>query len=102
MTLDMVEMNNATSKRFHTVDCREGIMVASTTAILEQDNADEILALGRMVSYLCQRSKALELGMSTYFLEMALLSLAQDINQQGLPLVNAEINVSALAQADLH
>ena len=55
-----------------------------------------------MVSYLCQRSKALELGMSTYFLEMALLSLAQDINQQGLPSVSTEINVSALAQADLH
>lgn len=31
-------------------------MVASTTAIVEEDNADEILALGRMVSYLCQRS----------------------------------------------
>lgn len=77
-------------------------MVASTSAILEQDNADEILALGRMVSYLCQRSKSLELGMSTYFLEMALLSLAQDINQQGLPLVSAEMNGAALAQTDLH
>ncbi|PZP53947.1 MAG: hypothetical protein DI595_01605 [Agrobacterium fabrum] len=96
------KMNNARSTRFHTVDCREGNMVASTTAILEQDNADEILALGRMVSYLCQRSKSLELGMSTYFLEMALLSLAQDINQQGLPPVSAELNVSAFAQADLH
>ncbi|MFK0205194.1 hypothetical protein [Agrobacterium sp. NPDC090283] len=77
-------------------------MAASTTAILEQDNADEILALGRMVSYLCQRSKSLELGMSTYFLEMALLSLAQDINQQGLLPVSAELNVSTFAQADLH
>ncbi|QCL96132.1 hypothetical protein CFBP7129_17910 [Agrobacterium tumefaciens] len=97
------KMNNATSSRFHTVDCREGIMAASNTAILEQDNADEILALGRMVSYLCQRSKSLELGMSTYFLEMALLSLAQDINQQGLPPVSAELNVGAFAQAaDLH
>ncbi|KVK40515.1 hypothetical protein L901_14685 [Agrobacterium sp. D14] len=55
-----------------------------------------------MVSYLCQRSKSLELGMSTYFLEMALLSLAQDINQQGLPPVSAELNVGAFAQADLH
>ncbi|MES5048113.1 hypothetical protein ABVB72_22945 [Rhizobium nepotum] len=77
-------------------------MAASTTAIFEQDDADEILALGRMVSYLCQRSKSMELGMSTYFLEMALLSLAQDINKQGLPLTSAEINGSGLAHADLH
>lgn len=77
-------------------------MAASTTAILEQDNADEILALGRMVSYLCQRSKSMELGMSTYFLEMALLSLAQDINQHGLPLASAELNGSGFAPADLH
>ncbi|MCZ7464398.1 MULTISPECIES: hypothetical protein [Rhizobium/Agrobacterium group] len=77
-------------------------MAASTTAILEQDNADEILALGRMVSYLCQRSKSMELGMSTYFLEMALLSLAQDINQHGLPPVAAELNSSGFASADLH
>lgn len=74
-------------------------MAASTTAILEQDNADEILALGRMVSY---RSKSLELGMSTYFLEMALLSLAQDINQHGLPNAAAEMNGSGLAHAELH
>ncbi|WP_332305536.1 hypothetical protein [Rhizobium sp. GR12] len=77
-------------------------MAASTTAIFEQDDADDILALGRMVSYLCQRSKSMELGMSTYFLEMALLSLAQDINKQGLPLTSAEINSSSLAHADLH
>ncbi|PYG58898.1 hypothetical protein [Rhizobium sp. UGM030330-04] len=77
-------------------------MVASTTVILEQDNADEILALGRMVSYLCQRSKSMELGMSTYFLEMALLSLAQDINQHGLPPAAVELNAGAFAQADLH
>ncbi|MBA4775332.1 MAG: hypothetical protein H2044_06700 [Rhizobiales bacterium] len=77
-------------------------MAASTTAILEQDNADEILALGRMVSYLCQRSKSLELGMSTYFLEMALLSLAQDINQHGLPNAAKEMNGSGLAHAELH
>ncbi|QCL91133.1 hypothetical protein YA62_009780 [Agrobacterium sp. LC34] len=96
------KMNNAGSTRFHTVDCREGSMAASTTAILEQDNADEILALGRMVSYLCQRSKSMELGMSTYFLEMALLSLAQDINQHGLPPAGAELNSSGFAPADLH
>lgn len=77
-------------------------MVASTAAILEQDNADEILALGRMVSYLCQRSKSLELGMSTYFLEMALLSLAQDINQHGLPHAGAEMNGSGFPHAELH
>lgn len=77
-------------------------MAASTTAILEQDNADEILALGRMVSYLCQRSKSMELGMSTYFLEMALLSLAQDINQHSLPPAGAELNSSGFAPADLH
>ncbi|MQB04936.1 hypothetical protein DXT91_12560 [Agrobacterium tumefaciens] len=94
-------MNNAGSTRFHTVDCREGSM-ASTTAILEEDNADEILALGRMVSYLCQRSKSMELGMSTYFLEMALLSLAQDINLQGLPQAGAEMNGNGFAHADLH
>ncbi|MFK3781117.1 hypothetical protein [Agrobacterium sp. NPDC089420] len=80
-------------------------MAASTTALLEQveqDNADEILALGRMVSYLCQRSKSMELGMSTYFLEMALLSLAQDINQHGLPPAGAELSASGFALADLH
>ncbi|AAK89824.1 hypothetical protein F3P66_17390 [Agrobacterium fabrum] len=96
------KMNNAGSTRFHTVDCREGTMVASTTAVVEEDNADEILALGRMVSYLCQRSKSLELGMSTYFLEMALLSLAQDINQHGLPQAGAEMNGSGFAHAELH
>jgi len=96
------KMNNAGSTRFHTVDCREVIMVASTAAILEQDNADEILALGRMVSYLCQRSKSLELGMSTYFLEMALLSLAQDINQHGSLPAGAEMNGSGFAHAELH
>ncbi|HCD84258.1 MAG TPA: hypothetical protein DEQ45_10600 [Agrobacterium sp.] len=96
------KLNNAISTRFHTVDCREGSMAASTTAILEQDNADEILALGRMVSYLCQRSKSMELGMSTYFLEMALLSLAQDINQHGMPPAGAELNGSGFASSDLH
>jgi hypothetical protein len=44
----------------------------------------------------------MELGMSTYFLEMALLSLAQDINLQGLPLAGAEMNGSVVAHADLH
>ncbi|KIV66409.1 hypothetical protein SZ54_1762 [Rhizobium sp. UR51a] len=40
--------------------------------------------------------------MSTYFLEMALLSLAQDINQHGLPLTAAEANGGGFAPADLH
>lgn len=78
-------------------------MTASTTAILEQDDTDEILVIGRMVSYLCQRSKAMELGMSTYFLEMALLSLAQDINQHGLPPTGTELTGnSSYASTDLH
>jgi len=102
VTLGMEDDEQRGISAFHIVDCREEIMVASTTAILEQDNGDEILALGRMVSYLCQRSKALELGMSTYFLEMALLSLAQDISQQELPLVSAELNAAAFSQTDLH
>nr|WP_234797331.1 hypothetical protein [Agrobacterium pusense] len=102
MTLDVVENEQRGITRSHSVDCREGIMVTPTTAVLEQDDADEILALGRMVSYLCQRSKSLELGMSTYFLEMALLSLAQDINQHGLPLTAAEANGGGFAPADLH
>ncbi|EGP55138.1 hypothetical protein Agau_L100131 [Agrobacterium tumefaciens F2] len=55
-----------------------------------------------MVSYLCQRSKSMELGMSTYFLEMALLSLAQDINQHGMPPAGAELNGIGFASSDLH
>lgn len=48
----------------------------------QQGDADEVMALGRMVSYVCQRSKVLNLGMSTYFLEMALMSLVNDIGQR--------------------
>jgi len=40
--------------------------------------------------------------MSTYFLEMALLSLAQDINQHGSLPAGAEMNGSGFAHAELH
>lgn len=60
----------------------------------QQDNADEVMALGRMVSFACQRSKGLNLGLSTYFLEMALMSLVNDIGQ-------CETGASSIAPASM-
>ncbi|OLP56257.1 hypothetical protein BJF92_15255 [Rhizobium rhizosphaerae] len=65
-------------------------MTAENGITSQHDNGDEIMALGRMVSFACQRSKVLELGMSTYFLEMALLSLVTDIEQRARVSPNVE------------
>lgn len=45
----------------------------------EQTGAEEILAMGRMVSFVCQRARDMNLEMSAYFLEMALTSLIEDM-----------------------
>ena len=50
--------------------------------VTEEGQVEEILALGRMVSYVCQRAKKLNLEMSTYFIEMALMSLMEDAEQE--------------------
>ena len=50
--------------------------------VTEEGQVEEILALGRMVSYVCQRAKKLNLEMSTYFIEMALISLMEDAEQE--------------------
>ena len=60
-------------------------MAMVKTADIPQTDAEEVLALGRMLSFACQRAKQLNLGMSTYFLEMALTSLVQDIGARELP-----------------
>lgn len=44
----------------------------------------EILAISRMLSFACQRARSMDLGVSTYFLEMALMSLMQDMLNTGM------------------
>jgi transcription antitermination factor NusA-like protein len=60
-------------------------MAMLNAADFPQTEPDEVLALGRMVSFVCQRAKQLNLEMSTYFLEMALTSLVQDIGEIEAP-----------------
>jgi len=48
------------------------------------DEAEEILALGRMISFACQRAQSMNLEFSTYCLEMALTSLIQDMKNAGV------------------
>lgn len=47
-----------------------------------QTEADEVVALGRMISFVCQRAKEMKLDMSTYLLEMALTSLVHDMGDR--------------------
>ncbi|WP_320199653.1 hypothetical protein RMR16_015895 [Agrobacterium sp. rho-13.3] len=65
-------------------------MKASNIEVVEVEETDEVMALGRMVSFACQRSKEMKLEMSTYFLEMALTSLVHDIDARGAEWVNVE------------
>lgn len=66
-------------------------------------DSDEVLALGRMVSFVCQRAKQLNLGMSTYFLEMALTSLVQDIGEREVPTTSMAAEQAVLPIAkDVH
>ncbi len=47
--------------------------------VTEAGDEEDLLALGRMVSYACQRAKTMNLEFSTYCLEMAMMSLMQDL-----------------------
>jgi hypothetical protein len=58
------------------------VMAAVKISDLPKTETEEVVALGRMVSFVCQRAKQLNLDMSTYFLEMALTSLVQDIGER--------------------
>lgn len=78
------------------------VMGIVKTADLPQSEAEEVLALGRMVSFVCQRAKQLNLEMSTYFLEMALTSLVQDIGEQGLQTSMSGDRTLVNAASDLH
>lgn len=71
-------------------------------AVRQQDDTDEVLALGRMVSYVCQRSKVLNLTMSTYFLEMALTSLVNDIGERDMLDTGAEHVIVVPSANELH
>jgi hypothetical protein len=77
-------------------------MAIVKTADLPQSETDELLALGRMVSFVCQRAKQLNLEMSTYFLEMALTSLVQDIGDGGLQSSMSGERPPVNAASDLH
>lgn len=75
-------------KKWHGELIKPGAVMAMVeTADFPQtdSDSDEVLALGRMVSFVCQRAKQLNLGMSTYLLEMALTSLVQDIGEREVP-----------------
>jgi hypothetical protein len=58
-------------------------MVTQQDVAPEEEMA-EILAISRMLSFACQRARSMELGVSTYFLEMALMSLMQDMLNTGM------------------
>ena len=49
-----------------------------------EEEMAEILAISRMLSFACQRARSMDLGVSTYFLEMALMSLMQDMLNTGM------------------
>lgn len=68
----------------------------------EDDSTDDIMALGRMVSYACQQARAMDLNFSSYCLEVALTALIQDMAKVG---VSMPIDLPALsleAKVDLH
>ena len=77
-------------------------MAMVKTADIPQTDAEEVLALGRMLSFACQRAKQLNLGMSTYFLEMALTSLVQDIGARELPTSMAAERTITPVGTDFH
>lgn len=77
-------------------------MATSNLIASEQDNADEVMALGRLVSFACQRSKGLNLGLSTYFLEMALMSLVNDIGQREALASNIVSEAMVTGISELH
>ncbi|MDH4438971.1 MAG: hypothetical protein QE284_01120 [Rhizobium sp.] len=77
-------------------------MVKTADFPVTDSDSDEVLALGRMVSFVCQRAKQLNLDMSTYFLEMALTSLVQDIGEREVPnSMSADQSVLPIAK-DFH
>lgn len=52
------------------------------TSLLECDQ--DVLALGRLISYACQQAYALKLDFSRQMLDMALLAVMEDIQLSGL------------------
>lgn len=77
-------------------------MVMTKVIEPEQTGAEEILAMGRMVSFVCQRARDLNLEMSAYFLEMALTSLVEDMgaDEGGTGLPDDHAHLAAIN--DLH
>ncbi|WP_117194452.1 hypothetical protein [Rhizobium terrae] len=65
-------------------------------------DAADILALGRMVSYACQRAQSMKLDFSTYCLELALTSLIQDMTKAGVALPANEPPAGDFARPGLH
>lgn len=66
------------------------------------DDAEEMLALGRMVSFACQRAQSMKLEFSTYCLELALTSLMQDMVKAGVSLSTNVPQVGISGQKGLH
>ena len=66
------------------------------------DDAADLLALGRMVSFACQRARAMDLEFSTYCLELALVALMQDMSKAGVSLPANEPHAKAAGYDGLH
>jgi hypothetical protein len=78
------------------------VMAILKTADIPQSESEELLALGRMVSFACQRANQLNLEMSTYCLEMALTSLVQDMGEREIQTSVPGDRPLVLAVSDLH
>ncbi len=66
------------------------------------DETEEILALGRMISFACQRAQSMNLEFSTYCLEMALTSLVQDMKNAGVAASPADWPPAGVAPRGMH
>jgi len=74
-----------------------------TTPLTNADqDAEDILALGRMISFACQRAQSMNLEFSTYCLEMALTSLIQDIKNAGAAFPAGEWPPAGVTPTGIH
>jgi hypothetical protein len=71
-------------------------------SIIETDETAEIVAIGRMISFACQRTQSMKLAFSTYCLELALTSLMQDAAQVSDPSSPNELCLEDDSPSHLH
>lgn len=70
---------------------KQGVTMVKKLAMPEE-GSDDILALGRMVSYARQQAQALDLDFPTYCLDIALRSIVQELAKEGLcPAANENV-----------